>query len=491
MAFASLGVILAAGYILWMVKRVFYGEVTNPKNENLPDLSRREAVVLVPLVVLALFMGVASPLFTKRIEPAADALVLQVRQKTRPVATAERGPARRESARDRDGGGGAVTGAVDLRPLVPAIIVAFTSLVVLLAQAFAAKGKRPPAAALSLMGLGGALAAVWILATGPGRGAVLAGAVTADGFSLFFQALLLGVAMVTVLLSPSYLRANGLDRGEYYALLLISWSGCSAWSRASSSSRSSWPSRSCRSRCTRWPGWCRDRMESQEAALKYFVTGAFSSAFFLYGIALLYGVSRQHVARPRGAGGGVAVGRHARPWPSSEPGCSSSASASRSPASPSTCGRPTSTRGRPRRSTAFMSAGVKAAAFGALLRVFGSSLQGLAGDWQPLVAVLAVVTMVVGNLGALAQAQPQAPARLLLDRPRRLHAGRPRGRPPPRRRGRALLPGGLRRGEPRGLRHHRGPVARRARAPLPERRRRSRASAGRPWPRPSPSSSSR
>jgi NADH-quinone oxidoreductase subunit M len=85
---ASLGVILAAGYILWMVKRVFYGEVTNPKNENLPDLSRREAMVLVPLVVLALFMGVASPLFTKRIEPAADALVMQVRQKTQPVATA-------------------------------------------------------------------------------------------------------------------------------------------------------------------------------------------------------------------------------------------------------------------------------------------------------------------------------------------------------------------------------------------------------------------
>jgi NADH-quinone oxidoreductase subunit M len=90
--FASLGVILAAGYILWMFKRVFYGEVTNPKNENLPDLSRREAVVLVPLVALALFMGVASPLFTKRIEPAADALVEQVRQKTQPVATAHAEP---------------------------------------------------------------------------------------------------------------------------------------------------------------------------------------------------------------------------------------------------------------------------------------------------------------------------------------------------------------------------------------------------------------
>jgi NADH-quinone oxidoreductase subunit M len=81
---ASLGVILAAGYMLWMVKRVFYGEVTNPKNQGLPDLTLREAAVLVPLVVLALFMGVASPYFTRKIEPAASHLVRLVKP-TRPA----------------------------------------------------------------------------------------------------------------------------------------------------------------------------------------------------------------------------------------------------------------------------------------------------------------------------------------------------------------------------------------------------------------------
>ncbi len=90
---ASLGVILAAGYVLWMVKRVFYGEVTNPKNLGLPDLSAREAAVLVPLVVLAIVMGVASPAFTRRIEPTVDALVLQVRERTRPVRAATAAPA--------------------------------------------------------------------------------------------------------------------------------------------------------------------------------------------------------------------------------------------------------------------------------------------------------------------------------------------------------------------------------------------------------------
>jgi NADH-quinone oxidoreductase subunit M len=86
---SSLGVVLAAGYVLWMVKRVFYGEVTNPKNQGLPDLSAREAAVLVPLVVLAIVMGVASPAFTRRIEPAADALVRQVRERAQPVRAAD------------------------------------------------------------------------------------------------------------------------------------------------------------------------------------------------------------------------------------------------------------------------------------------------------------------------------------------------------------------------------------------------------------------
>jgi NADH-quinone oxidoreductase subunit M len=95
---AALGVILAAGYILWMIKRVFYGEVKNPKNEGLPDLTLREAAILVPLVALALFMGIASPYFTSRIEPAASELVRTARPQPPPavgVTAAVAGEARR------------------------------------------------------------------------------------------------------------------------------------------------------------------------------------------------------------------------------------------------------------------------------------------------------------------------------------------------------------------------------------------------------------
>jgi NADH-quinone oxidoreductase subunit M len=83
-ALGASGVILAAAYLLWMVQRVLYGEVTNPKNASLPDLSGREIAVLVPLVVLAILMGIASPLFTHTIEPTAAALVRQVRERATP-----------------------------------------------------------------------------------------------------------------------------------------------------------------------------------------------------------------------------------------------------------------------------------------------------------------------------------------------------------------------------------------------------------------------
>jgi NADH-quinone oxidoreductase subunit M len=95
-AVASLGVILAAAYLLWMVQRVLYGEVTHKENLELRDLQPRELAVLLPLVALALLMGVASPYFTRTIEPSMAALVQQLESR-RPVAPAA--PGNRAEAR--------------------------------------------------------------------------------------------------------------------------------------------------------------------------------------------------------------------------------------------------------------------------------------------------------------------------------------------------------------------------------------------------------
>jgi NADH-quinone oxidoreductase subunit M len=89
-AAAVLGVVLAAAYVLWMIQRVFHGEVTNPKNRALPDLSLREMAVIVPLVVLALLMGIASPWFTRAIEPSASAMVYDAQARAQAGAQGQR-----------------------------------------------------------------------------------------------------------------------------------------------------------------------------------------------------------------------------------------------------------------------------------------------------------------------------------------------------------------------------------------------------------------
>jgi NADH-quinone oxidoreductase subunit N len=291
---------------------------------------------------------------------------------------------------------------LDLRPVVPALIVAVTGLVVLLAQAFTPKGRRPPCALLSLIGLVGALFATLRIAAGNGRGSVLGNSLVADDFALFFHVLLLGIGIMVVLLSPGYLRATGADRGEYYTLLLFSLVGMLGLVSTLELISLFVALEIMSVALYALAGLRRDRVESQEAAVKYFITGAFSSAFFLYGVALLYGVS-----------GSTSLGRIASAVSYGAAGGGSLAILGaglllvgfgfKVASVPFHMWAPDVYEGAPTTVTAFMAAGVKAAAFGALLRVFGGALAGSAYEWQPAVAVLAGLSMVIGNFGALAQ----------------------------------------------------------------------------------------
>ena len=66
------GVIWSAGYLLWMYQRVFYGKITHPVNETLPDLDLRERIALLPAMAAALVMGVAPMLWLNAIDPAVQ-----------------------------------------------------------------------------------------------------------------------------------------------------------------------------------------------------------------------------------------------------------------------------------------------------------------------------------------------------------------------------------------------------------------------------------
>ena len=119
---------------------------------------------------------------------------------------------------------------------------------------------------------------------------------------------------------------------------------------------------------------------------------------------------------------------------------------------------PDAYEGAPTPVTGFMSTGVKAAAFAAFVRVFLSAFEPLRADWTPVLWGIAMVTMIVGTVVGVAQTQHQAHARLLEHRARRLPAGRP-GRGERRRQGiDPVLPAGLRRHQPRRVRHHRAAV---------------------------------
>jgi NADH-quinone oxidoreductase subunit N len=193
-----------------------------------------------------------------------------------------------------------------------------------------------------------------------------------------------------------------MERGEYYALLLFSVVGMLGLVSSVELVSIFVALEIMSIALYGMAGMDRRRVESQEAALKYFVTGAFASAFFLYGIALLYGVS-----------GSTSLDKVARVVSVLSPASSTLAVLGAAmllvgfgfkvASVPFHMWVPDVYEGAPTTATAFMSAGVKAAAFGALLRVFDSALPALASQWQPLVAVLAIVTMIVGNLAALAQ----------------------------------------------------------------------------------------
>ena len=243
---------------------------------------------------------------------------------------------------------------------------------------------------------------------------MLAGSVAADDFALFFQALILAIGIVAVLLSPSYLRETGIDRGEYYALMLFAMVGMLGLVSALELVAVFVALEIMSVAVYALAGLHRDRAESQEAALKYFITGAFSSAFFLYGVALLYGLTGHTSLALIAQGSALARSRPPRPrpaWPPWAPPCARARGDGlllvgfgfKVASVPFHMWAPDAYEGAPTTVTALMAAGVKAAAFGAFLRVFLQALPSLAAHWQPAVAVLAIVTMIIGNLGALAQ----------------------------------------------------------------------------------------
>jgi NADH-quinone oxidoreductase subunit N len=256
-----------------------------------------------------------------------------------------------------------------------------------------------------------AAAAVAVLAADGVTVTVARGLVAVDGFAFFFKLLFLVSAAVTVAMSPRYLASEGVRPGEYYFLVLCATLGMMFMAGGIDLITLFIGLETMAVSFYVLTGYLRPNRRSNEAAIKYFLLGAFSLAILLYGMSLLYGLTGstylRTIATSLAAGDGGLLLPFAVMLLVAGIGFKIAAV-------PFHMWAPDVYEGAPTPITAFLSVGSKAAAFAMLLRIFVEGLPafrmgGLGTIWgQPLgwsafFYVLAVVTMTVGNIAALTQ----------------------------------------------------------------------------------------
>ena len=293
-------------------------------------------------------------------------------------------------------------GIQDFYPLLPAIVLLVGGCMLLFSEVFLSGGARTHQPLMALISsVVAAAAAAWTLFQ-PAR-LVFSGFAVLDAFSSFMSLIVCVGLALSVLLAAGFLRYRKAERGEFYALMLFGAAGMSLLAVSNELivlfinvevlSVSTYA----------LAAYLRRGPRPSEAAFKYFILGAFSSAILLYGISLLYGAT-----------GTTLLGDVARAMPqavSATPGLVyvglalvAGGLAFKVAAVPFHMWTPDVYGGAPTPVTALMSAGVKAAAFAALVRVF----LALGKDVDPqlplmLFSVLALLTMVIGNLVAIPQ----------------------------------------------------------------------------------------
>jgi NADH-quinone oxidoreductase subunit N len=284
--------------------------------------------------------------------------------------------------------------------LAPPLIVIAAALLVLLADLVVADKRVLGYLAL----LGVVAAAVASLALWSSAPLAFQAMAVSDGYTLFFNLVFLTTAALSLLAAIDYLERKGLQRGEYYALLLFSTSGMLFMAAATDLIVVFLGLEIMSVALYILAGFNRGQFASIEAAMKYFILGAFASAFFLYGAALTYGATGTTNLSQIGtwlAGGG---GIPRDPMALAGLGLLLVGFAFKVAAVPFQWWTPDVYQGAPTSVTAFMSVGAKAAGFAALLRVLFSAFSpAFTGDWMIAAAILAALTMTAGNLAALAQ----------------------------------------------------------------------------------------
>jgi len=287
---------------------------------------------------------------------------------------------------------------LNLGGILPAIVVSIAGVIIMLVGLFVRRSSVGVAAVISLAGV-----LLAIAANSPLRFMsvpAFSGLVALDAFSWYTNLLVLIAAGVTVLTSVRYLTDEGLDVYEYFALLMFATAGMMFMVAGNHLLTIFIGLETLSISIYIMAGILPGNFKSGEAALKYLLLGAFSSGIFLYGAALMYG-----------AAGSVSLPVLTKYYSSGSVGLMGMAGMGlllvgfsfKVAAVPFHMWTPDVYEGAPTPLTGFMSVGVKAAAFAAFLRVFFESLSAIQINWTEILWVLAVLTMILGNLAALVQ----------------------------------------------------------------------------------------
>jgi len=287
---------------------------------------------------------------------------------------------------------------VDFYVLLPLIILVSWASALLLADLFIPKGRKWLTAMLAAFGL--ALTLGFTLSQLGRENTGFNDMVVLDGFSVFVNALLLLTGLLGVALAYGYIKRMGIERGEYYTLMLFSISGMMLMAQAADLVTFFLALELLSLPLYVLSAFARPKTDSEESGLKYFLLGAFSSGFVLYGIALVYGAT-----------GFTALSGIVAAASAGTPSLLLTIGAAlilvglgfKVAAVPFHMWTPDVYQGAPTAVTAFMAAGAKIAGFAALLRVFSTAFPSLATDLTPVLQAISALTMIVGNLIAISQ----------------------------------------------------------------------------------------
>jgi NADH-quinone oxidoreductase subunit N len=284
--------------------------------------------------------------------------------------------------------------------LLPFLAVSVTALLTLLVDLATEGPDREGLGWIGLVGL--VVTAIISVALWNTHASTLSDAIIVDRYGLFFTLLFCVVAALTLLMSMSYLELTDIRTGDYYTLILLATTGMVLMASATDLIIIFLGLEVMSIAAYVLAGISRRELRSNEAALKYFLLGAFATGFLLFGIALLYGATGSTtlgaIAQRIGAAGTV------------QPTLVTAGIALllvgfafKVAVVPFHLWAPDVYEGAPTAVTALMAVGVKAAGFAAFVRVFLHTLGQLATDWRGVFWVLAVLTMTVGNVTALRQ----------------------------------------------------------------------------------------